>query len=62
MAKKLNTSRTTLQRVVKKDLDLKPYQKRKVQGLTQQQMVKKRFANLEDDYIVFSDEKLFSVE
>lgn len=71
MAKKLNTSRTTLQRVVKKDLGLKPYKKRKVQGLTQQQLVKrmkrsqmllKRFANQEIDHIVFSDEKLFGVE
>ncbi len=71
MAPKVHTSLSTLQRVVKEDLGLKPYKKRKVQGLTQQQRVKrhqrakmllKRFANQEIDQIVYSDEKLFSVE
>ena len=70
MASQLKVKRSTLQRVVKFDLGLRPYKLRKLQGLTQDQRDKrhqrskvllKRFARKKLDNIVFSDEKLFSV-
>ena len=71
MAQSLKTSRRTLQSVVKEDLGLCPYQKRRVAGLTQPQMATRlerakqlldRFADQDLDKIVFSDEKFFGVE
>ena len=71
MSAQLGISDRSTRRIIKEDLGLKPYKKRKLHGLTSAQIEKRRVrskellkrhgkSNLE--HIVFSDEKLFSVE
>ena len=71
MATQVNASPRILRRVVKDDLGVKLQRKRRLQGLTQQARKKwlvnskaplEWLAEEEMDRIVFSDEKLFSVE
>lgn len=71
LAKQENVSLSSMQRLLKIDLGLKPYKKRKLHGLSSQQMVKrhqrakallKRHGAEGVKKIVFSDEKLFVVE
>lgn len=71
MALRLKTSQRTVRRVVREDLGLTPYKKRRVQGLSQLQIEKRlqrckelltRFAGKKIDELVFSDEKIFTVE
>lgn len=71
MSSELQVSRRTLGRVVKIDLGLRPYKLRKLQGLSGDQKEKrlkrsksllKRFAKDDLENMVFSDEKLFSVQ
>jgi transposase len=71
LATKLKTSRTTMRRIIKDDLGLRPYKKRKVHGLTcaakQKRLIRskdllERFANSDLKNLVFSDEKLFTVQ
>jgi len=71
MASQVYVSPRTLRRIVKEDLGLTSYKKRKVQALTQNQHAARlerskalleRFGSQDLDMLVFSDEKLFSVE
>ena len=71
MAHQLKISRSSLNRVVKEELGLRPYKKRKIHGLTRLQEKKRlerskvlleRYADEKLDEIIFSDEKLFGVE
>lgn len=70
LSKKLNVSRTTIQRIIKKDLGLKSYKKRVIPKVTTVQQAKRRsFAiwarkNVRKDdtkKILFSDEKCFDI-
>ena len=71
LAKVLGISETSMRRILRKDLRTWPYKKRKVHGLTEKAKEKRlvrskelleRHANGEFENLVFSDEKLFSVE
>jgi inhibitor of nuclear factor kappa-B kinase subunit alpha len=71
LAAKLHTSRRTIQRLLKDDLGLKPYKRQKVHGLSIAQKEKRllrckrllrRFPKSRAKSIVFSDEKIFTVE
>jgi inhibitor of nuclear factor kappa-B kinase subunit alpha len=71
LAKKLDTPRTTVRRIVRDDIGLKPYKRQKVHGLSTAQKDKrlvrcKRLlrwsGNNRVNSIVFSDEKIFTVE
>ena len=71
MAKELKISRGSLQNIVKKDLGLSSYKRRKVHFLTKSMKVKRlsrskcllsRFATHGLDQVLFSDEKLFTIE
>jgi hypothetical protein len=71
MACQLGISDGLLRRIIKEDLGLKPYKKRKVHGLTDAQKEKRlvrskqlleRHGSSDLEQLVFSDEKLFSVQ
>ena len=71
IAKGVKTSRSSVRRMIVDDLSLRPFKKRKVHGLTTTQKNKRRdlakqllsrHAGESLDLIVFSDEKLFSVQ
>lgn len=71
LAENLQTSRSTIQRVIKNDLGFKPYKRQKVHGLSAAQKRERlirckrlirRFTNRRVKSIVFSDEKIFTVE
>ena len=71
MAKELKISRGSLQNIMKKDLGLSSYKRRKVHFLTKSMKVKRlsrskcllsRFATHGLDQVLFSDEKLFTIE
>ena len=71
MAAELNVSKSTIQRILTKDLRLKPLKKVKVQILTAQQKLNRksrckrllrRFANCDLENILFTDEKIFTIE
>ncbi len=71
LAEKLDTPRTTVRRIVKDDIGLKPYKHQKVHGLSTAQKDKRlvrckrllrRSGNNRVNSIVFSDEKIFTVE
>jgi inhibitor of nuclear factor kappa-B kinase subunit alpha len=71
LAPQMGTSRRTIQRIIKGDLVLTPYKRRKVHGLTMQQRgtrlerskaLLRRYADRDVERIVFSDEKLFVIE
>ena len=71
MALELNISRESVRTIVKSDLGLFPYKKRKVHFISAQIKIKRlarskallaRFASFGLDEILFSDEKLFTVE
>src|SRR5271170_5434138 len=71
LAPALDTSRSTVQRILKVDLGLKAYKRRKVHGLSTAQQgerrirckrLLRRFASDRVNSIVFSEEKLFVVE
>lgn len=68
MARKLNVSNTTFRRLVKEDLGLKAYKRRRIHGLTEKNKMERvkrckrlvqRHANSE---ILFTDEKLFVLQ
>jgi len=67
----IGASRSTIQRIIKEDLELTPYKRRKVHGLTMQQRrtrlerskaLLQRHDFCDVERIVFSDEKLFLIE
>jgi inhibitor of nuclear factor kappa-B kinase subunit alpha len=67
----MGVSQTSIQRILKEDLGLTPYKRRKVHGLSMQQRrarlerskaLLQRYGFGDVDRIVFSDEKLFVVE
>lgn len=71
MAKELRISKRTMRRIISEDLGLKPYKKRGAHGLTNDQKKKRRdrcpqllatHGTTDLEHLVFSDEKLFSVE
>lgn len=68
IAKDLNVSQTTIRRLVKDDLHMKPYKKQKVHGLTiaQKKARVKKCQHLlawhAGDDIIFSDEKMFILQ
>lgn len=71
LAADFQVSNTTMRRVLKNDLQLKPYKKRKLHGLTTKQREKrvkrsrallKRHGKKSIENIIFSDEKLFVIE
>lgn len=71
LSKGLGISARSICRALKEDLRLRPYKKRKAQGLSLKQMEKRHdrskellswHARQNLDKIIFSDEKLFSVE
>ena len=71
MSKQLNASARSIHRIVKEDLGLKPYKKRKLHGLTEAQEKNRTIRSKELlrlhgktdlEHLVFSDEKLFTVE
>lgn len=71
MAAEENMSRRTMQLILNEDLGFRPYRKRKVQGLTTAQIVKRlqrckkllnRHGSKSVEKIIFSDEKLFCTE
>jgi transposase len=71
MAKEENVSRFAMDSILRDDLGLRPYRKRKVHGLTQKQKDKrlercaklaKRHAGRKVEKIVFSDEKFFVLQ
>ena len=71
MAAELKVSRSSLQRIVKRDLGLSSFKKRKVHYLSKVMKEKRlkrskvlidRFATQGLDHVLFSDEKLFTVE
>lgn len=71
MARDLGISRSTVQRIVAHDLNLKAYKLRKAQLLEDKdkkvrlercRLIKKRAAAEKWNHILFSDEKLFSIE
>lgn len=71
LARQLNTSSTSIRRIIREDIGLYPYKKRQVFGLTADKKKKRfdrakvlieRFANSGFENLVFSDEKLFNVE
>jgi inhibitor of nuclear factor kappa-B kinase subunit alpha len=71
LASQMVVSRRSIQRIIKEDLGLMPFKRRKVHGLTMQQRgarlerskaLLRRYANEDLERIVFSDEKLFVIE
>jgi len=67
----MGASRRSIQRIIKEDLGLTPYKRRKVHGLSTQQRqarfkrskaLLQRYADEDVERIVFSDEKLFVME
>lgn len=71
LARALKTSKTSMRRIIREELRLKPYKKRIVYGLTNAQKKKRHertkklievYAREKLDQIIFSDEKIFSVE
>lgn len=71
LAKEERTSRSSMQGLLKEELHLKPYKKRKRHGLTDNQrrervkrskLLLKRYGGESLENIVFSDEKLFNTE
>ena len=71
LASQMDIPRSTIQRIIKGDLGLRPYKRRKVDGLKLQQRqarlerskaLLRRYAEKDVDRIVFSDEKLFVME
>ena len=71
LAKKLGTPRSTVRRIVMDDIGLKPYKRQKVHGISAAQKEKRlirckrllrRSATNGANSIVFSDEKIFTVE
>ncbi len=71
LAAALGTSRSTIRRILEFDLGCKPYKRRKVHGLSAAQKKQRRircnrllrrFASHRVNSIVFSDEKIFTVE
>ena len=71
LARGLGVSKTSINRMLKKGLRLKPFKKRRAQGLSIEQKRKRlhrskalleRHAGENLEKIIFSDEKLFSVE
>lgn len=71
LASDMGKSRTTMQRILKEDLQLKPYKKRKVAGLSDKQrtarferskLLLKRHDEKSVENIIFSDEKFFIME
>ena len=71
MASQMGVSRSSIQRILKEDLGLTPYKRRKVHGLSTQQRrtrlerskaLLQRYDEFDVQRIVFSDEKLFVIE
>uniref|UniRef100_A0AC35TPM9 DDE_3 domain-containing protein n=1 Tax=Rhabditophanes sp. KR3021 TaxID=114890 RepID=A0AC35TPM9_9BILA len=71
VAKSLKVHRETVRKIVKKDLKLKPYKLQKVQKLDEKnratrlercKILKKRFSKISKLKIVWTDEKLFTIE
>jgi inhibitor of nuclear factor kappa-B kinase subunit alpha len=71
LASQMDVSRRSIQRIVKEDLGLTPFKRRKAHGLSKQQRktrlerskaLLQRYADEDVERIVFSDEKLFVIE
>lgn len=71
VASQMKESRSSIQRILKQDLGLTPFKRRKVHGLTMQQRktrlersktLLQRYDFCNGERIVFSDEKLFVIE
>ena len=71
LAKEMNVSQSSVQRALTNDLNLKPFKKIKSQNLTAVNMEKRflrskallrRFTTPKSNNILFSDEKIFTVE
>src|SRR5690348_3285259 len=71
LASHMGVSRRSIQRILKEDLGLTPYKRRKVHGLSTQQRrtrlerskaLLQRYDEFDVQRIVFSDEKLFVIE
>ena len=71
LASQMCASRSTIQRIIKQDLGLTPFKRRKVHGLTKQQCrtrlerskaLLQRYDFGDVERIVFSDEKMFVIE